>query len=67
MSIESKMMHVQFKRKAEQLMNDLALLVSLVPQKGDKAEDCQHITLKNALCELDSAINGVTHEDFIED
>ena len=55
----------QFRRKAEALLDQLEdLIKASVPQKGDKSEDCQHITLLQALQGLSSTVNGTTPEDF---
>ena len=67
MSIESKMECLQFYRKSAKIMQDINLLINRVPQKGDKSEDCQHATLKQAFNNMYAAINGTVESDFIKD
>lgn len=58
---------VQFQEKADQLLNQFQELISIVPYKGDKSEDCQRINLQKALNSLDAAVNGTSYKDFIKD
>ena len=57
--------HQDFVRKSEDLVERLRKQINRVPQKGNKTEDCQHLTLLNALNNLSHAINGTTPNDFI--
>jgi hypothetical protein len=55
----------QFHRKAEDLLDQIEdLIKASVPQKGLKAEDCQHVTLMQAHSGMSMAVNGTTPEDF---
>lgn len=44
-----------------------ALLTTLVPQKGNVASDCMHLTIMNALMTLEQSINSLSVEDMQPD
>jgi hypothetical protein len=46
------------------LIDKFQAIIEQMPQKGSTAEECQRITLQNALNELGYAINGTTENDF---
>ena len=53
--------------RAQPLLDDLEELVREVPSKGDKSEDCQRLTILQAISEVYYALNGLKEEDFDED
>ena len=55
-----------FVRESAVLIDLFSRLIQRVPQKGDKMEDCQHLTLLNALNQLEMTVNGTTKDDFVE-
>ena len=54
-----------FQAEAEEHLAALENLVLIsVKKTGDKEEDCQQVTLLNALKSVDQAVNGTTEEDM---
>lgn len=56
-----------FKQIAEKILGDLEELVSTMPQKGDRASDCQKLTIQQAINELYACINGTEQADLIDE
>ena len=54
----------EFQEKAWKLIREFDELLKVMPQKGDKPEDCQKLTIQKALNELNSTINGVEDSDL---
>lgn len=55
---------LQQKLRAE--LEIIEKIIDTLPQKGNTSEDCQKMTLINAVNNLDSAINGIEDEDLKE-
>ena len=64
--LEAMANHADFHRVMEHLIDRMRTQINRVPQKGDKEEECQHLTLLNALNGVDMAVNGTRIEDFID-
>jgi hypothetical protein len=45
---------------------ELECFINDMPSKGLKETECQKMYILNRLSDLESAINGVTEEDFID-
>lgn len=54
----------KFQIQAEKLTSKLRNIISKMPEKGLKEEDCQRLYLLNRLSEFEYAINGVSENDF---
>lgn len=53
---------------AQDLLEQIETLIKQrIPQKGDTADECQHITLINALNDLESAFSGLDRFDLEPD
>ena len=53
---------------AQDLLGQIETLINeRIPQKDDISDDCQHVTLINALGDLESAFNGLDRSDERED
>lgn len=53
---------------AQDLLGQIETLINeRIPQKGDISDDCQHVTLINALGDLESAFNGLDRSDLEPD
>ena len=46
------------------LLSQVEDIIHSLPQKGDKAGDCQRINLQQHLNELQAAVNGVLQKDL---
>jgi polyhydroxyalkanoate synthesis regulator phasin len=54
----------EFKDKAEDLINQIEVLIHTMPQKGDISTKCQRIYLQQNLNELQYAFNGTEQSDL---
>lgn len=52
--------------KLEQEIQKLHALIEEMPQKGNREEDCQKLTILAAIKRLEMAVNGCEVEDFIK-
>lgn len=53
---------------AQDLLAQIETLIKQrIPQKGDSSDECQHITLINALGKLESAFSGLDRFDLEPD
>jgi hypothetical protein len=56
------------KSQAAELLEKLdKLLNENVPRKGDKTVDCQHLTIRCSLSELEDCFSSLTKEDLTPD
>lgn len=56
------------KSQAAELLEKLdKLLNENVPRKGDKTDDCQHLTIQCSLSELECCFSSLTQEDLTPD
>lgn len=59
---------IDIKEAAQDLIDKIENLVNQqIPQKGDRAEDCQYIAIINSLNELESNFCGLESKDLIQD
>jgi hypothetical protein len=54
----------QTKNKLESLISQIYETLELIPQKGNTSNDCQKISLLNALNEFEHCVSGLEIEDF---
>lgn len=58
----------EIQNAAQDLLEQIETLIKQrIPQKGDIADDCQHVILINALGDLESAFNGLDRSDLEPD
>lgn len=59
---------IDIKKAAQDLIDKIEDLVNQqIPQKGDRAEDCQYLAIINSLNELESNFSGLESKDLIQD
>ena len=58
---------IEFKEKAENLISQMEDLLSEMPSKGLKSDECQKLCLQQALNEFSYAVNGVRDIDFVNE
>lgn len=56
----------EFKQTAEAILGELEAHINKMPNKGDSQDESQKMCLKQAVNEVQWAINGVTDEDLVE-
>lgn len=56
-----------FKTQADELIEQFQEVIDELPLKGDTSEECQRMTLQNALNNLDSCVSGTKEADMKED
>ncbi|MRM84286.1 hypothetical protein [Riemerella anatipestifer] len=49
----------------DRLITKAYSIIDLIPQKGDKTNKCQKITLLSSLKDFEHALSGLCVEDFI--
>ena len=58
---------IDFIEKIDPLLSQVEDIIQSLPQKGDKAGDCQRINLQQHLNELQADVHVTTQHDLEED